>query len=156
MFLATHTPCLLGEIDFNVLKKLVIPREVYDLTTNSVACTFCSTPFSDPSSALIVRCPHNSSSAYCPARFCNRLCSTRGTRVSHTILCPARNPKAKELFQFIRVNHWMALHALVQCSTRLLLSVATPSPKQPEPSLDEEWSVFDSFASLSLEDREAW
>jgi hypothetical protein len=42
----------------------------------------------------------------------------------------------------------MALHALVQCTTRLLLSA--------EPSLDEEWTVFNSFASLSLEDREAW
>ena len=154
--LAIHTPRLLGGIEMNVLKKPAIPREVYDLTTNSVACTFCSTPFSDPSSALIIRCPYNTSSAYCPAKFCNRLCSTRGIRVSHTILCPARNPKARELFQFIRVNHWMALHALVQCSTRLLLSAATPNPKQPEPSLDEEWTVFNSFASLSLEHREAW
>lgn len=50
----------------------------------------------------------------------------------------------------------MALHALVQCSTRLLLSGTTPNPKQPEPSLDEEWVVFNSFASLSLADREAW
>ena len=80
----------------------------------------------------------------------------RGAKVSHTIVCPARNPKARELFQFIRVNHWMALNALVQCTTRLLLSAAAPSPKQPEPSLDEEWTVFNSFASLSLGDREAW
>jgi len=50
----------------------------------------------------------------------------------------------------------MALHALVQCSTRLLLSGTAPNPKQPEPSLDEEWVVFNSFASLSLADREAW
>lgn len=50
----------------------------------------------------------------------------------------------------------MALHALVQCTTRLLLSAATSGSKQPEASLDEEWAVFDSFASLSLEDREAW
>lgn len=50
----------------------------------------------------------------------------------------------------------MALHALVQCTTRLLLSAASPNPKQSEPSLDEEWAVFNSFASLSLEDREAW
>ena len=134
----------------------MIPREVYDLTIRSVACTFCSTPFSDPSSALIVRCPHNTSSAHCPARFCNRLCSTRSTKVSHTILCPARNPKARDLFRFIRVNHWMALHALVQCTTKLLLSAVTPNSKQPEASLDEEWTVFDSFASLSLEDRETW
>jgi len=52
----------------------------------------------------------------------------------------------------------MALHALVQCTTRLLLSAAVPNPnpKQSEPSLDEELAVFNSFASLSLEDREAW
>lgn len=50
----------------------------------------------------------------------------------------------------------MALHALVQCTTRLLLSAAAPNPKQPEPLLDDEWTVFDSFASLSLGDREAW
>jgi hypothetical protein len=142
--------------EFGVLKKRVILREIYDLTTNSVACTFCSTPFSDPSSALIVKCPHSTSSVYCPARFCNRLCLTRGNKISHTLLCPARNPKTRELFQFIRVNHWMALHALVQCSTRLLLSGTAPNPKQPEPSLDEEWVVFNSFASLSLADREAW
>lgn len=147
---------LLGDTEFGVLKEPVIFREIYDLTTNSVACTFCSTPFNDPSSPLIIKCPHNSSSAYCPARFCNRLCSTRGTKVSHTLLCPARNPRARELFQFIRVNHWMAFHALVQCTTRLLLSSAAPNPKQPEPSLDEEWAVFNSFASLSLGDREAW
>ena len=50
----------------------------------------------------------------------------------------------------------MALHALVQCTTRLLLSAAVPNPKQPEPHLEEEWVVFNSFASLGLEDREAW
>jgi len=50
----------------------------------------------------------------------------------------------------------MALHALVQCTTKLLLTAAAPSPKQSEASLDEEWTVFNSFASLSLEDREAW
>lgn len=50
----------------------------------------------------------------------------------------------------------MALHALVQCTTKLLLSAVAPSPKQSEPSLDEEWVVFNSFASLSLADREAW
>ena len=50
----------------------------------------------------------------------------------------------------------MALHALVQCTTRLLLSAAVPNQKQPEPSLDEEWVVFNSLASLSLADREAW
>ena len=50
----------------------------------------------------------------------------------------------------------MALHALVQCTTKLLLSAVAPNPKQPEPTLEEEWAVFNSFASLSLEDREAW
>ena len=154
-FLLHTPPYMLGDAEVDVLKA-GDPREIYDLTTSSIACTFCSTPLSDPSSPLIINCSHNSSSANCPARFCNRLCSTRSAKVSHTLLCPARNPKAKELFQFIRVNHWMAFHALVQCTTRLLLSAAVPNPKQSEPLIEEEWAVFNSFASLSLEDREAW
>ena len=50
----------------------------------------------------------------------------------------------------------MALNALVQCTTRLLLSPAGPDSEQPGSFLDKELAVFHSFASLSLEDREAW
>src|SRR5580698_9442622 len=96
-------------------------RDIYDLQIVSQACAHCTTPLTERlSSSLVQRCPSTPSGA-CPARFCNRLCLRR-SETTHPLLCPAQNPASVPLLAFARKHAWMALHALTQCTARLLLA----------------------------------
>lgn len=124
-------------------------REVYDLQIASGSCMYCSTPLSG--SAISVSCPGSSNTgpAYCPARFCTRLCFSRSGR-THPLLCPAQNPAAAPLLAYARRNEWMALHALTQCTARILLAV-----QQDEAAYKADWEVVKALAQLGMEERHA-
>ncbi|KAK7446997.1 hypothetical protein VKT23_014210 [Stygiomarasmius scandens] len=128
--------------------------EIYDFQTQSVACSFCTTPFSSTvTTSLVTSCPASTSSTPCPARFCNRLCRERSAR-HHSFLCPAQNPASVPLMKWGREVQWMGLHALAQLTSRLL-TVSQLGEKSSE-LLDEEWKTISGFAQLSLEDREKY
>ena len=118
-------------------------------------------PSSLPS--IILHCPTTSSttsSASFPARFCNRLCLKRSEK-SHPLLCPAQNPASVPLLTFARKHVWMALHALAQCTARLLLAHqqkqgrqrAGISSRDNEEGMREDWSVYCVLADLGMEER---
>lgn len=125
--------------------RTIYPREMYDLQLSSVACAHCSTPLSG--STLAPSCQGSTSSPPCSARFCNRLCLSRAGK-THPLLCRSRNPAAIPLLDFARQNQWMALHALSQCTAKILLSF-----QQDESTFDSDWTVFRSFAQLGMEER---
>ena len=79
--------------------------------------------------------------------FCNRLCRTHSEKV-HPLLCPARNPASAALLKFARNSEWMALHALAQCTSRLLLSA-----QRDDGTLDEDIQIVQSLAELGMEER---
>jgi hypothetical protein len=130
----------------------------------SRACAHCTTPLTNhhlPS--LILHCPTTSSatSSACPARFCNRLCLKRSEKV-HPLLCPAQNPASVPLVTFARKHTWMALHALAQCTARLLLAHQQKQGRQragisgrdsEEEGMREDWSVYCALADLGMEER---
>lgn len=122
-------------------------RDIYDLQQKSAACAFCSTPLT--ATPLSVSCPSSTSSIHCPARFCSRLCLSRGTKHTHPLLCPAQNPASAPLLAFVKKNRWMGLHALVQVIARLLIAAQSGEEGQVE----RDWDVVSALAELSLEDR---
>ena len=140
-------------------------REIYDLQLTSRACAHCTTPLTNhnlSSSSLILQCPTTSgtTSSACPARFCNRLCLKRSEK-THPLLCPAQNPASVPLLAFARKHAWMALHALAQCTARLLLAQqqkpgrqrATGSGGGEMEGMREDWSVYCALADLGMEER---
>ncbi|KAI0076992.1 SET domain-containing protein [Panus rudis PR-1116 ss-1] len=120
--------------------------DLFDLQRNSAACAHCSTPLSR-GSPLIVECSGGALTPSCPAQFCNRLCLSRSSK-THPLLCPARNPASIPLLNFARKNEWMALHALAQCTARVLLSF-----QQDETTFRGDLDICRSLASLGLEER---
>ena len=119
-------------------------RDIYDLQTSSSACAFCSTPLRNHSPLHL---PCSASASSCPAMFCNRLCRTQSERV-HPLLCPARNPASAALLKFARHSEWMALHALAQCTSRLLLAA-----QRDDGTFDPDFHVLQSLAELGMEER---
>jgi hypothetical protein len=107
-------------------------------------------------------------STACPARFCNRLCLKRSEK-THPLLCPAQNPASVSLLAFARKHAWMALHALAQCTARLLLAHQQKQGRQragsggggggggggeeEEEGMREDWSVYCALADLGMEER---
>jgi hypothetical protein len=100
----------------------------------------CTTLFASLSEAR-ARCAH------CPAAFCNALCRKRAEK-THALLCAAQNPASMALLRWVRQNEWMALHALTQCTARLLLANAAG-----EAALNADWAVMRGFAVLGMEER---
>ena len=143
-------------------------REIYDLQLASRACAHCTTPLTNHHlTSFILHCPTTSSTTStggaCPARFCNRLCLKRSEK-THPLLCPAQNPASVPLLTFARKHVWMALHALAQCTARLLLAhqqKQKPGPQRAEigshdseeGGMGEDWSVYCALADLGMEER---
>jgi len=120
-------------------------RDIFDLQMRSLACAFCTTPLGD--SPLALACPASNVTSPCAARFCNRLCLVRSAQV-HPLLCSARNPASVSLLNFVRETEWMALHALAQCMSRLLLA-----DQMNEKAFTEDWEFVQSLAKLGMEER---
>ncbi|PCH43168.1 SET domain-containing protein [Wolfiporia cocos MD-104 SS10] len=118
---------------------------LYDLQIASRACMHCSTPLKD--SVLVVTCPASSSKTPCPARFCSRLCLSRSSR-THPLLCAAQNPASAPLLAFARRAEWMALHALAQCTARVLMTC-----QQDEAAWQDDWEFVRALAQLGMEER---
>lgn len=136
--------------------------EIYDLQMSSAACAFCTTPL-NPDSPLVLDCPCSSSSSsssspvfasssssesYCTARFCNRLCQSRSAK-THPLVCPLQNPGSIPLVKFARECQWMALHALAETTSRILLA----HQQQDELGVEAEWQFVRALAELGLEER---
>lgn len=135
-----------GEVVWKEDPFILAPEwSLYDLQMASVACMHCSTPLT--SSVLTVPCTGAAKVPSCPARFCNRLCQSRAARI-HTLLCPAHNPASVPLLQFARRHEWMALHALAQCTARVLLA-----EQQDAAAFAADWAVVRGLAQLGMEER---
>ncbi|KAH8824033.1 hypothetical protein DL96DRAFT_1532375 [Flagelloscypha sp. PMI_526] len=122
--------------------------EIYDLQQKSIACGYCSTPFPDPSSRLIIPCASEPPSSQCPIRFCNRLCYNRAQR-THPLVCLAQNPAVNPLIKYARNATWMGLHALAQSAAKLLLL----SQLEDQSVYKHHWEIWRSFAELGMEER---
>ncbi|KAG8215343.1 hypothetical protein J3R82DRAFT_8938 [Butyriboletus roseoflavus] len=120
--------------------------DIYDLQKSSKACASCSTPLGNHS-PLHLPCSASGPSTPCPAMFCNRLCRMQSEKV-HPLLCPARNPASVALLRLARNADWMALHALAQCTSKLLLSA-----QRDDGILDEDLQVMQGLAELGMEER---
>ncbi|KAF8637143.1 hypothetical protein AX17_003047 [Amanita inopinata Kibby_2008] len=131
--------------------------EIYDLQAASAACSFCTTPLS-PDSPLVLNCsatsssssisPSSSSTAFCAARFCNRLCQSRSAK-THPLICPAQNPASVPVLKFASETRWMALHALTQTTSRILLA----NQQQDDFGVDAEWQFVRALAEMGMEER---
>ncbi|KAL4260379.1 Histone-lysine N-methyltransferase SET5 [Pleurotus pulmonarius] len=138
-----------GEVIWKEDPFILAPEwEIYDLQHQSAACGFCSTPFAT-ASPLITSCPGSSSSsaAPCPIKFCSRLCLARSKK-HHPLLCPSQNPSCVPLLKFARDTQWMALHALSQCTSRILLA-----NQIDDSTLNSDWQVVKGLAELGMEER---
>ncbi|KAG0706186.1 hypothetical protein DFH29DRAFT_996092 [Suillus ampliporus] len=120
--------------------------EIYDLQHSSQACSLCSTIIREYS-PLHISCEASTTATPCTARYCNRLCRLQADKV-HPLLCSARNPASVPLLAFARNAQWMALHALVQCTSRLLLA-----SQKDAATFDLDWEVVQGFAELGMEER---
>ncbi|KAJ7835947.1 hypothetical protein B0H14DRAFT_3109925 [Mycena olivaceomarginata] len=114
--------------------------EIYDKQRTGAACSLCTTLFASSLEAR-AHCPH------CPAAFCNTLCRKRAEK-THPLLCAAQNPASMVLLRWVRSKEWMAFHALIQCTARLLLANAAG-----EETLASDWAVVRGFAVLGMEER---
>jgi hypothetical protein len=121
-------------------------REIFDMQMKSAACGYCTTPFTGDS-LLINPCPASTSSNFCPARFCNRLCLARSAK-THPLLCAAQNPASVPLIKYARESQWMALNALAQCTSRILLA-----NQVGEETLKADWVIVKGLAVLGMEER---
>jgi hypothetical protein len=128
------------------LRNLYLGRELYDLQLSSQACSFCSTINRDYSPSH-VSCGASTTATPCAAKFCNRLCRLQAEKV-HPLLCPARNPASVPLLAFARKAQWMALYALTQCTSRLLLA-----SQKDDATFDSDWEVVQGLAVLGMEER---
>lgn len=120
--------------------------EMYDLQRASEACSFCSCLIRDHS-PLHMSCEASTTATPCTARYCNRLCRLQAEK-AHPLLCSARNPASVPLLAFARDAQWMALHALAQCTSRLLLA-----SQQDAATFDLDWEVVQGLAELGMEER---
>ncbi|KAI0633060.1 SET domain-containing protein [Trametes polyzona] len=144
--LAATAPIAAGETIWKEDPFALAPEwDLYDHQMSSHACGYCSTPLT--TSPLIVPCSASTSATPCPVRFCSRLCLSRSGR-THPLLCASRNPASAPLLHFARRNQWMALHALAQCTARVLLAY-----NQDEKAFEEDWEVVRSLAQLGMEER---
>ncbi|OCH92551.1 SET domain-containing protein [Obba rivulosa] len=135
-----------GEIIWKEDPFILAPEwDIYELQISSLSCAHCSTPLQN--SALVVPCPASTSNTPCPARFCSRLCLSRSAR-THPLLCPAQNPASVPLLGFARKTQWMALHALAQCTARILLT-----NQHDQSALQSDWEVVRAMAQLGMEER---
>jgi hypothetical protein len=80
-------------------------------------------------------------------RYCNRLCLRRSS-ATHPLLCPAQNPASVPLLTFVRKLEWQAVHALAQCTSRILLA-----NQQGEDALKTDWELVKGLAVLGMEQR---
>jgi len=124
-----------------------VHREIYDLQVASQHCGQCTTRLS-PDSSLVTPCSSSSSATPCPFRYCNRLCLKR-SRNTHPLLCPAQNPGSVPLLTFARKSGWLAIHALAQCTSRILC--AQQQGRDNDLKLD--WEVVKGLAMLGMEER---
>ena len=122
-------------------------REIFDLQMKSAACGYCTTPFTSDSLLINNPCPASSSSNFCPARFCNRLCLARSSK-THPLLCPVQNPASVPLIKYARESQWMALNALAHCTSRILLA-----NQVGEETLNADWVIVKGLAVLGMEER---
>lgn len=120
--------------------------DIYDLQHASEACSLCSSIIRDHS-PLHISCEASTTATPCTARYCNRLCRLQAEKV-HPLLCSARNPASVPLLAFARDAQWMALHALAQCTSRLLLA-----SQQDAATFDLDWDVVHGLAELGMEER---
>jgi hypothetical protein len=120
--------------------------EIYDLQHASEACSLCSSIIRDHS-PLHISCEASTTATPCTARYCNRLCRLQAEKV-HPLLCPARNPASVPLLTFARDAQWMALHALTQCTSRILLA-----SQQDAATFNLDWEVVQGLAELGMEER---
>ncbi|KAF9221748.1 SET domain-containing protein [Gyrodon lividus] len=120
--------------------------DIYDLQKSSKACAFCSTPMGDHS-PLHLPCQASTSATPCSAMFCNRLCRMQSEKV-HPLLCSARNPASIPLLKFARTTQWLALHALAQCTSKLLLS-----NQRDDGSVHDDLQVVQGLAEMGMEER---
>ncbi|PPQ95821.1 hypothetical protein CVT26_015930 [Gymnopilus dilepis] len=121
--------------------------EIFDMQQSSTACSYCTTPL-QPDSPLTNPCAASSSSSFCPARYCNRLCTARSGK-AHPLLCPAQNPASVPLIKYAKDVQWMALHALAHCTSRLLQA----NQLRDSSTLKSDWEIYKGLAELGLEDR---
>jgi hypothetical protein len=122
-------------------------REIYDLQVSSQHCGQCTTRLA-PDSSLVIPCSSSTSATPCPFRYCNRLCLKR-SRPTHTLLCPAQNPASVPLLTFARRSEWLAVHALAQCTSRILLD----QQQGRDDDLKSDWEVVQGLAMLGMEER---
>ena len=138
----THVADYVGDKPHHVRRY----REIYELQVLSGACGYCSTPLHNLSNpALVLGC--DAASPNCSFHFCNRLCLSR-SRKTHPLLCPAQNPASVPLMNYAKANQWMALHALAQCTARVLLS-----EQRDEKEFHEDWNIVTGLAQLGMEER---
>ncbi|KAF8064044.1 hypothetical protein FPV67DRAFT_1782409 [Lyophyllum atratum] len=136
-----------GEVIWKEDPFILAPEwSLFDLQATSAACGFCSTPL-EASSPLTLPCPASTSQTYCTYRFCNRLCLSRSAK-HHPLLCPAQNPASAPLMKMIKETRWMALHALAQCTSRVLLAGQRSAEEE-----DHNWKIVTGFAELGMEER---
>jgi len=122
--------------------------EIYDLQVSSQYCGHCTTPLSSESS-IVAPCSFSTSATFCPMRYCNRLCLKRSNS-THPLLCPAQNPASAPLLTFARKSEWLALHALAQCTSRILLANQVQGG---ENALKADLEVVKGLAVLGMEER---
>jgi len=120
----------------------MLARDVYDMQQRSAVCGHCVTPLTG--GPLVMRCP----ASPCPLRFCTRLCLARAVP-THPLLCAVQNPASVPLLAFARRAEWMALHALAQCSARVLLAAQADDAAV----LAQDWGVVRALAVLGMEER---
>ncbi|KAI9507928.1 SET domain-containing protein [Russula earlei] len=158
--LVAKEPISEGQVIWKEDPFIVAPEwEIYDLQLASRACAHCTTPLMDrlsSSPSLVLRC--TTASSACPARFCNRLCLRRSEQ-THPLLCPAQNPASVPLLGFARRNAWMALHALAQCTARMLLAHQQQGRRRvgrddgDRDGMEEDWRLYSALADLGMEER---
>jgi hypothetical protein len=84
--------------------------------------------------------------------------------MTHPLLCPTQNPASIPLLTFARKHVWMALHALAQCTARLLLAhqqkqgrqrvgISSHDGEEEEQGMRKDWRVYCTLADLGMEKR---
>jgi hypothetical protein len=71
------------------------------------------------------------------------------SRATHPLLCSAQNPASIHLLTFARKNEWLAVHALAQCTSRILLD----HQQGRVDDLKSDWEVVKGLAVLGMEER---
>jgi hypothetical protein len=125
----------------------VFYREIYDLQMSSQHCGQCTSRLA-PESSLVTPCSSSTSATPCSFRYCNRLCLKR-SRSTHPLLCAAQNPASVPLLAFARKSEWQAVHALAQCTSRILLD----QQQGRHGDLQSDLEVLKGLAMLGMQER---